>query len=55
MAERLPTRLQELADVRLRERGVRLLLKRDDLIDPAIAGNKWRKLEHNLLAAQRQG
>lgn len=55
MAERLPTPLQELADFRLHEHGVRLLLKRDDLIDPAIPGNKWRKLEHNLLEAQAQG
>ncbi len=55
MAERLPTPVQELADSRLDERGVRLLLKRDDLIDPAIPGNKWRKIEHNLLAAQQQG
>ncbi|MFD0659468.1 1-aminocyclopropane-1-carboxylate deaminase/D-cysteine desulfhydrase [Thermocatellispora tengchongensis] len=27
---------------------VRLLLKRDDLIDPEITGNKWRKLRYNL-------
>ncbi|MCG5212019.1 pyridoxal-phosphate dependent enzyme [Streptosporangium soli] len=28
--------------------GVTLMLKRDDLIDPEITGNKWRKLRHNL-------
>lgn len=55
MAERLPTPVQELRDPRLHERDVRLLLKRDDLIDPEIPGNKWRKLERNLLAAQQQG
>lgn len=27
-------------------------IKRDDLIDPIISGNKWRKLEYNLLQAQ---
>ncbi|MQA13354.1 MAG: 1-aminocyclopropane-1-carboxylate deaminase/D-cysteine desulfhydrase, partial [Pseudonocardiaceae bacterium] len=47
--------MQEHNDPRLKERRLRLLLKRDDLIDPEIPGNKWRKLEHNLLAAQRQG
>jgi 1-aminocyclopropane-1-carboxylate deaminase len=30
--------------------GVRLLLKRDDLIHPALPGNKWRKLAPNLRA-----
>lgn len=34
---------------------MRLLLKRDDLIDPDFPGNKWRKLRHNLLEAQAQG
>jgi 1-aminocyclopropane-1-carboxylate deaminase len=27
-------------------------IKRDDLIDPVISGNKWRKLEYNLLKAE---
>jgi 1-aminocyclopropane-1-carboxylate deaminase/D-cysteine desulfhydrase-like pyridoxal-dependent ACC family enzyme len=35
--------------------GLRLLVKRDDLIHPAISGNKWRKLKYNLLEARRQG
>ncbi len=29
-------------------------IKRDDLIDPNISGNKWRKLKYNLQAAQQQ-
>ncbi len=33
-------RCKNLTDPRLDERGERLLLKRDDLIDPAIPGNK---------------
>ncbi|MDF5757001.1 pyridoxal-phosphate dependent enzyme [Spongiactinospora sp. TRM90649] len=41
-----PVPPSELADDRLG--GVRLWLKRDDLIDPEITGNKWRKLRHNL-------
>ncbi len=55
MAGRLPTPVQELDDSRLSERSVRLLLKRDDLIDPAVPGNKWRKLVLNLVAAEEQG
>ncbi|GAA2119088.1 pyridoxal-phosphate dependent enzyme [Streptomyces synnematoformans] len=45
---RLPSPLEEVADDRLAARGIRLLLKRDDLIHPALPGNKWRKLVPNL-------
>ncbi|MGW5635397.1 1-aminocyclopropane-1-carboxylate deaminase/D-cysteine desulfhydrase [Streptomyces sp. NPDC003832] len=48
---RLPSPLQELVDDRFARRGVRLLLKRDDLIHPELIGNKWRKLAPNLTAA----
>jgi 1-aminocyclopropane-1-carboxylate deaminase len=48
---RLPSPLQELADDRFTRRGLRLLLKRDDLIHPELTGNKWRKLAPNLEAA----
>jgi 1-aminocyclopropane-1-carboxylate deaminase len=48
---RLPSPLQEVVDERFERRGVRLLLKRDDLIHPELIGNKWRKLAPNLLAA----
>ncbi|GAB2832871.1 pyridoxal-phosphate dependent enzyme [Actinocorallia aurea] len=48
-----PTPLVPIVDDRLG--GVRLLLKRDDLIDPQIPGNKWRKLRHNLAEAAAQG
>jgi 1-aminocyclopropane-1-carboxylate deaminase len=48
---RLPSPLQEAADARLARHGVRLLLKRDDLIHPELIGNKWRKLVPNLTAA----
>ncbi len=43
---RLPSPIEEVRDERLG--GVRLLLKRDDLIHPEISGNKWRKLKYNL-------
>ncbi|MBT2417496.1 pyridoxal-phosphate dependent enzyme [Streptomyces sp. ISL-22] len=48
---RLPSPLQELADDRFTRHGVRLVLKRDDLIHPELIGNKWRKLAPNLAAA----
>lgn len=48
---RLPSPLQEVVDDRFARHGVRLLLKRDDLIHPELIGNKWRKLAPNLRAA----
>ncbi|MGW0575763.1 1-aminocyclopropane-1-carboxylate deaminase/D-cysteine desulfhydrase [Streptomyces sp. NPDC002920] len=48
---RLPSPLTEAADDRFARHGVRLLLKRDDLIHPELIGNKWRKLAPNLEAA----
>lgn len=55
LAPRLPSPLHEVADERFAARGVRLLLKRDDLIHPALPGNKWRKLAPNLRAAAEAG
>ncbi|GHI05073.1 1-aminocyclopropane-1-carboxylate deaminase [Streptomyces cellostaticus] len=52
LAPRLPSPLQELRDDRFSRHGVRLLLKRDDLIHPELIGNKWRKLVPNIEAAQ---
>lgn len=50
-----PSVVVELRDERVDRAGVRVLVKRDDLIDPEIPGNKWRKLTYNLAAAQRAG
>ncbi|MGW3010272.1 1-aminocyclopropane-1-carboxylate deaminase/D-cysteine desulfhydrase [Streptomyces sp. NPDC001219] len=52
---RLPSPLQEIDDAAFTRRGVRLLLKRDDLIHPELPGNKWRKLAPNLRAAAAAG
>src|SRR6266498_2915944 len=52
---RLPSPVDELQDDLLATFGIRLFLKRDDLIHPEIPGNKWRKLKHNLLAATDLG
>ncbi|MFS4093315.1 1-aminocyclopropane-1-carboxylate deaminase/D-cysteine desulfhydrase [Streptomyces sp. AF1A] len=51
LAPRLPSPLQEAGDSRFGRRGLRLLLKRDDLIHPELIGNKWRKLVPNIEAA----
>lgn len=48
---RLPSPLQPVEDERFTRHGIRLLLKRDDLIHPDLPGNKWRKLSRNLQAA----
>ncbi|WP_032795241.1 1-aminocyclopropane-1-carboxylate deaminase/D-cysteine desulfhydrase, partial [Streptomyces sp. HCCB10043] len=48
---RLPSPLQEVQDEGFARHGVRLFLKRDDLVHPDLPGNKWRKLALNLEAA----
>lgn len=46
--------LQEIPDDSLNQRNIRLLVKRDDLIDPLVSGNKWRKLKYILELALHQ-
>src|SRR5256885_17104810 len=36
------------------EQGLKIFIKRDDLIHPVISGNKWRKLKYLLKEAQAQ-
>lgn len=54
-ALRLPSPLVEIQDERVESRGMRLYLKRDELIHPELPGNKWRKLKYNIAAAQEHG
>lgn len=35
--------------------GIRLFIKREDLLHPWVSGNKFRKLKYNLLAAKKSG
>jgi 1-aminocyclopropane-1-carboxylate deaminase len=51
----LPTPTAELREAHLADAGVRLWLKRADLIHPDLPGNKCRKLKYNLVAAAEQG
>jgi len=46
--------LQELQHTEWQERNITVLVKRDDLIDPFISGNKWRKLKYILQLAESQ-
>ncbi|MCJ8281888.1 MAG: pyridoxal-phosphate dependent enzyme [Rivularia sp. ALOHA_DT_140] len=46
--------LQLIEDKLLKQRGIGLYVKRDDLIHPQISGNKWRKLKYNLQTAKEQ-
>lgn len=43
--------VQRITDDLLAEKGVRVFIKRDDMIHPHISGNKWRKMKYNLQAA----
>lgn len=51
----LPSPLQKLEDALFVANGLKVFVKRDDLIHPKISGNKWRKLKYNLNDAQNQG
>jgi len=46
--------LSEVNHPLLKEREVKLFVKRDDLIHPFISGNKWRKLKFNIEEMKRQ-
>ncbi len=39
---------EEIFEDELLARGIQLFVKRDDLIDELISGNKWRKLKYNI-------
>jgi 1-aminocyclopropane-1-carboxylate deaminase len=45
---------QEISLPSTEEKGIRLLMKREDLSHEHISGNKWRKLKYHLLAAHSQ-
>jgi 1-aminocyclopropane-1-carboxylate deaminase len=48
------TPVQEIHLPLLKEAGIRLLVKREDLNHPFVSGNKWWKLKYNLDEAIRQ-
>ena len=46
---------QEISLPLLKEKGIKLFIKRTDQTHQHISGNKWFKLKYNLLEAQKQG
>lgn len=48
------TPVQKINDQFLEEKGVNLFIKREDLNDPEISGNKLHKLKYNLIEAQNE-
>src|ERR1700759_4633571 len=47
--------VQQIHDKLFDEQGLKVFIKRDDLIHPIISGNKWRKLKYVLNHAQAEG
>src|SRR3954470_14753672 len=44
--------VHQIKDKLFDEQGLKVFIKRDDLIHPIISGNKWRKLKYILKKAQ---
>ncbi len=51
----LPSPIEEISHSILEKHGVKLWIKRDDLIHPEVSGNKWRKLKYNIEEARTKG
>ncbi|MAJ52133.1 MAG: 1-aminocyclopropane-1-carboxylate deaminase [Flammeovirgaceae bacterium] len=49
------TRVEELKTPFLESQNIRIFIKREDLNDPLLSGNKFRKLKYNLMAAREIG
>jgi len=53
--QQVPTPIVEIESELFAKKNVKVFIKRDDLIDPKISGNKWRKLKYNLIEARDHG
>ena len=49
------TPVEELKTPFLELQKIRIFIKREDLNDPFLQGNKFRKLKYNLMAAKDEG
>ena len=49
------TPLTEIIDPILIDKQIKLFIKREDLTDKFISGNKWNKLKYNLIEAEKLG
>ena len=46
--------VQEITDIILQKKRLRLFILREDLINKEISGNKWRKLKYNIAYAKKK-
>ena len=51
----IPTSTTKINSNLFDKKEVEVFIKRDDLIDKIISGNKWRKLKYNLKQAKKEG
>ncbi len=49
------TPIQKIEDPSIKDSGIKLFIKREDLNHPELSGNKWHKLKHNLITAKENG
>lgn len=49
------TPIQTILDSLIKKTGIKFLVKREDLNNKFISGNKWYKLKYNLSEAKKNG
>jgi 1-aminocyclopropane-1-carboxylate deaminase len=49
------TPILKIEDPLIKDSGIKLFIKREDLNHPELSGNKWHKLKYNLIAAKEKG
>ncbi len=49
------TPIHKIDDPIIKDSGIKLFIKREDLNHPELSGNKWHKLKYNLIAAKEMG
>lgn len=49
------TPTHKIEDPIIKDSGIKLFIKREDLNHPQLSGNKWHKLKYNLIAAKENG
>lgn len=48
-----PTPIQPIAHHEFKHNNIKCFIKRDDMINPLLSGNKWRKLKYNIELAKQ--
>jgi 1-aminocyclopropane-1-carboxylate deaminase len=49
------TPILKIKDPIIKDSGIKLFIKREDLNHPELSGNKWHKLKYNLIATKEKG